>query len=72
MEKKGIIHEFFADPVSKSVNSTQIIYLNSFHNLNANEEGYQMSENGPDSYFINYQKVKGKFKFKWKQRQGFK
>ena len=46
------------------MDSTQIIYLNSFHNLNANEEGYQMSENGPDSYFINYQEVKGQFKLK--------
>ena len=71
LKKKGIIHHFFANPVSESVDSTQIIYLNSFHNLNANEEGYQMSENGPDSYFINYQEVKGQFKLKWKQRQGF-
>ena len=53
------------------MNSAQLIYLNSFHNLNENEEGYQMSVNGPDSYFINYQKVKGQLKLQWKQRQGF-
>ena len=56
--KQGIIHQFFSEPVSISIDSIQITYLNSFDNLSPNKEGYQMSENGPDSYFINYQQVK--------------
>ena len=56
--KKGIIHKFFSEPVSISINLIKVIYLNSFDNLTHKKEGYQMSENGPDSYFINYQEVK--------------
>ena len=67
--KLGIIHHFFSEPVSISISSIQLTYLNSFDNLSPNKEGYQMSEKGPDSYFINYQEVKKPLKLKWKMKR---
>ena len=68
---KGIIHQFFSNPVSRSISSIKITYLNSFDNLSPNEDGYQMSENGPDSYFINYQHVNKQLKLIWEMKKGF-
>ena len=55
---RDIIHHYFLDPVSTSISSIKLSYLNSFENLFPYREGYQMSEQGPDSYFINYHEVK--------------
>ena len=40
--------------------------MNSFQNLASNKEGYQMIEQGPDSYVINYKKIENCIGLKWK------
>ena len=66
--KKGTIHNYFSMPLSASMKSLNITYMNSLQNLTYYTEGYQLSENGPDSYMINYAKIDNPIGLKWKQK----
>ena len=52
-----------------NITSIKLTYLNSFENLIPYREGYQMNEQGPDSYSINYHEVINPLKLKWKMKE---
>ena len=54
----GTMNDYFSGQDKVPVKSLRLAYMNSFLNLVPYKEGYQMKEEGPDSYVINYKRLK--------------
>ena len=66
--KKGKIHNYFSTLVSSPIKSLNITYISSLQKLRYYKEGYQMNNDGPDSYAIKFEKTNNPIKLRWKQK----
>ena len=62
------MNDYFSVQDNVPFKSLRIAYMNSFQNLVQYEEGYQMREEGPDIYVINYKKIENSIRLKWKEK----
>ena len=64
----GTMNDYFSVQDNVPVKSLRLAYMNSFQNLVQYEEGYQLREEGPDSYVIYYKKIENSIRLKWKEK----